>query len=201
VRVQAQDWRTYRDRVAASAPAAEGAGARAAAGKIGTTVEEKAPAVAPGRDQLKVSPQAGTGKAAGAAPLQEEGGSRDKALKEAQNRINELEKTLRDLQKAIELKGQTGAQLQAQAEAARGAAPEAPKATVPPAPAVIAPAPAPAVPPPPKAAEPPKAMEAAPSKAPEAPKVSEAPKVADATKAAPKSDIAKLQPKPEPSFF
>ena len=43
VRVQASDWRAYQDRVAGAAPAAEGAGGRVAAGKIGTTVEEKAP--------------------------------------------------------------------------------------------------------------------------------------------------------------
>src|SRR6185295_2916508 len=143
---------------AASAPAAEGAGARASAGKIGTTVEEKTPAVTPGRDQLKVSPQAGAGKGAGTAPLAEEVVSRDKALREAQTRISELEKTLRDLQKAIELKGQTGAQLQAQADAAKAklAEPSSKAAPVAPAPAPVtaAPAPAPTVAPPVKAPEP-----------------------------------------------
>ncbi|HVN34900.1 MAG TPA: FimV/HubP family polar landmark protein [Casimicrobiaceae bacterium] len=194
VRVQAADWRGYQDRVAAAAPAAEGAGTRATGGQIGTTVEEKTPAVVPGRDQLKVSPQAATGKGAvGAAPLQEEVVSRDKALKEAQNRINELEKTLRELQKAIELKGQTGAQLQAQAEAAKGAAPEAPKTAAPAASAGPAANATDAVAP--KVAEAPKPIETAPAKAPEAPKV------ADATKSAPKSDMTKLQPKPEPSFL
>ena len=137
-------------------------------------------------------------KAPGRAPLAEEVVSRDKALKEAQNRITELEKTLKDLQKAIELKGQTGAQLQAQADAAKGKAAEAPKmAPTPPAPVVTPPAKAPEAP---KAAEPAKPMESAPPKAPEAAK-QEPTKIADATKAAQKSDMAKLQPKPEPSFF
>ncbi len=63
VRVQAADWRGYQDRVAGSAPPAEGAGGRVAGGKIGTTVEEKTPAVVPGRDQLKVSREAGARKA------------------------------------------------------------------------------------------------------------------------------------------
>jgi len=210
VRVQASDWRSYQNKVAESAPAAESAGARVAAGKIGTTVEEKAPAAAPGRDQLKVSPQAGVAKGpgTGAAPLAEEVVSRDKALKEAQTRITELERTLKDLQKAIELKGQTGAQLQAQADAAKAKAPEAPTAapvTPPPPPPAIAPTTkAPEVA---KAGEPAKAMEPAkpieppPVKAPE-PTKPEPQKMADATKAAaPKSDIAKLTPKPEPSFF
>jgi pilus assembly protein FimV len=223
VRVQASDWRGYQDRVATSAPMAEGAGARATTGKIGTTVEEKAPAVTPGRDQLKVSPQAGVAKGAASAPLAEEVVSRDKALKEAQTRISELERTLRDLQKAIELKGQTGAQLQAQSDAAKAKVAEpasrtAPVASVPavPAPTVapaakapepmkVAEAPkmeAPKPAPPPKAAEssPVKSADSAPGKAPDAPK-SEPQRVADASKAAPKSDIAKLQPKPEPSFF
>src|SRR5438046_337347 len=66
VRVQAADWRTYRDRVAAAAPATEAAqGSKAAAGKITTAVEEKAAPAAPGKDQLRVSREAGKG--AGAA--------------------------------------------------------------------------------------------------------------------------------------
>ena len=61
VRLQAADWRSYQNKVAGAAPPSEGAGARGAGGAIGTTVEEKVPAAAPGRDQLKVSPQAGKG--------------------------------------------------------------------------------------------------------------------------------------------
>ena len=175
-------------------PPAEGAGGRVAGGKIGTTVEEKTPAVVPGRDQLKVSREAGVKGSAG-TPLAEEVVARDKALKEAQTRIGELEKTLKDLQKAIELKGQTGAQLQAQADAAKGKAPEPPKA----APAMPAPAPEAKAPEMPKAAEPAKAPEPAMAPAPKAPepmKPAEPPKAA-----APKADIAKMAPKPEPSFL
>ena len=140
VRIQAADWRGYQDRVAGAAPPAEAAGGRVAAGKIGTTVEEKVPAAVPGRDQLKVSPQAGKG--AVTSPGAEEVIARDKALKEAQNRIGELEKTLKDLQRALELKGQTGAQLQAQADVAKGKAPEPAKVEPPKAAAPVkAPAP------------------------------------------------------------
>jgi len=181
VRVQAADWRGYQDRVAGAAPPAEAAGGRVAAGKIGTTVEEKVPAAVPGRDQLKVSPQAGRGAAGTGA---EEVIARDKALKEAQNRIGELEKTLKDLQRALELKGQTGAQLQAQADVAKGKAPEAAKAEPP-----KAAAPAPER----KAAEPPKAG---------APAVAGPAKPAEPPKAlAPKADVAKAAPKGEPSFI
>jgi pilus assembly protein FimV len=174
VRVQASDWRAYRDRVAAAAPAAEGAGGRAAGGRIGTAVEEKAPAAPAGRDQLRVSREAGAGKGAGAA---EEAVARDQALKEAQSRISELEKTIKDLQRAVELKSQTGAQLQAQADAAKGkAAPPPPTPiTKAPEPVTVAKAPEPL-----KAPEPPKAAE--PAKA-------EAPAVAEPAKAEPPKGV------------
>ena len=156
MRLQASDWRSYQDKVAGAAPPSEGAGARVAGGKIGTTVEEKVPAAAPGRDQLKVSPQAGKGAPGSAA---EEVVSRDKALKEAQARINDLEKTLKDLQKALELKGQPGGAQVAQAgKAPEPAKAEPPKAGVP-APEMKAPEPPKVEPPkvePPKV-EPPKA--------------------------------------------
>ncbi len=201
VRVQAADWRAYQDRVAGAAPAAEGGGGRVATGKIGTTVEEKVPAAAPGRDQLKVSrepgPAAGTGTGSVASPSAEEMVARDKALKEAQTRINELEKTLKDLQKAIELRAQTGAQLQAQADAAKGKAPEPAKVEPPKVAAPVVPLIPEAKPPePPKAAEPAKAPEVA--KAPPPPKAAEPMKPAEAPKApAPKA----AAPKAEPSFM
>ncbi len=223
VRVQTADWRAYRDSVAAAAPAAEGGGGRATGGKIGTVAEEKAPATPAGRDQLKVSREAGQGKGGGAAA--EEAVARDKALQEAQARIAELEKTVQDLQRLAEVKSQTGAQLQAQAEATKGkaAAPTPPPATTPiataPAPAAKAPEPAPAAKAPepapatkasepakaeeaPKAepapaAEPPKAAEATPVA--EAPKV-EPPKLAEAPKPAPKA-ATKAPPKEVPGFF
>jgi pilus assembly protein FimV len=207
VRVQAIDWRAYQDRVAGGAPAAEGAGGRVAAGKIGTAVEEKAPAAPPGRDQLKVSraagAPAGAGTGAAPSPAVEEMIARDKALKEAQARIGELEKTLKDLQRAIELRAQTGAQLQAQADAAKGKAPEPAKAEPPKVAAPVV-APAPEVKPPelPKAAEPGKPAE--PPKAPPPPKAAEPmkpepPKIAEPAKVpAPKTAAPA---KPEPSFM
>ena len=187
VRIQAGDWRGYQDKVAVAAPPAEAAAGRVAAGKIGTTVEEKVPAAVPGRDQLKVSPQ--VGKGAALSPAAEEVVARDQALKEAQTRIGELEKTLKDLQRALELKGQTGAQLQAQADVAKGKAPEPPKAEP-----LKAEPPKAAVPvPEPKTAEPPKSA---------APAVSEPPKTAAPAKApVPKADVATTPPKSEPSFI
>jgi pilus assembly protein FimV len=185
VRIQAGDWRGYQEKVAGAAPPAEAAAGRVAAGKIGTTVEEKLPAAAPGRDQLKVSPQ--VGKGAALSPAAEEVVARDQALKEAQTRIGELEKTLKDLQRALELKGQTGAQLQAQADVAKGKAPEPAKAEPPKAEPPKAVVPAPET----KMAEPPKAA---------VPAIAEPPKTAAPAKA-PTADAAMAPPKSEPSFI
>ncbi len=118
VRMQASDWRNYRDRVAAAAPEAAGGGSREASGRIGAAVEDRTPAAAPGSDKLRVSREAGTGKGGGAA---EDAIARDQQLKDAQTRIAALERTIAEMQRAVELKNQTLAQLQAQAESAKGA--------------------------------------------------------------------------------
>ena len=183
VRVQASDWRSYQDNVAGRAPSSEPAPGRVAGGKIGTTVEERVPAAQPGQDQLKVSP--GKGSTA------EDVVSRDKALREAQTRINELEKTLQDLQKALALKG--GGQPPATATAPSTTPPAATTTAPPPA---KAPEPAkvePAKPEPPKAVEPPPKIAMAPeTRAPE-PKAAipapvETPKATPAKPPAPKAD-------------
>ncbi len=123
VRVQAADWRAYRDRVAGAAPATDATAARqSASGRITTAVEDKASAAQPGKDQLRVSREAGKGAAAGTG-LAEDLAAKDKALSEANSRVAELEKTVRDLQRAVELKNQTMSSLQASAEAAKGKAP------------------------------------------------------------------------------
>ncbi|MFI4887513.1 MAG: FimV/HubP family polar landmark protein [Burkholderiales bacterium] len=119
VRMQASDWRTYRDRVAAAAPAAAGGTTRESGGQIGAAVEDRTPAAAPGSDKLQVSRQAGVGKSGAAA---EDAIAREAHLKDAQSRIAALEKTIAEMQRAVELKNQTLAQLQAQAEAAKGGA-------------------------------------------------------------------------------
>ncbi len=117
VRMQAADWRTYRDRVAAGAPVTEASGGRESGGKITTSVQERTPAAEPGRDQVRVSRDTGAGKGGTAAA--EDAAARDRALKDAQTRIAELERTLKDLQRAVEMRSQTMAQLQTQAEAGK----------------------------------------------------------------------------------
>ena len=179
VRMQASDWRAYRDRVAAAAPAATGGGAREASGRIGAAVEDQTPAAAPGSDKLRVSREAGTGKGGAAA---ENAIARDQQLKDAQARIAALEKTIADMQRAVELKNQTLAQLQAQADTAQGKAPAAAATAAAGAPAAASGAPAPATPP---AAE---TKPAAPAPAAKAPP----PKAAPAPKAEPPGFFADL---------
>jgi pilus assembly protein FimV len=220
VRVQAADWRAYRDRVAAAAPATDATAARqSASGRITTAVEDKASAAQPGKDQLRVSREAGKGAAAGTG-LAEDLAAKEKALSEANSRVAELEKTVRDLQRAVELKNQTMSSLQASAEAAKGKAPatpaEAPKvaastpaATAPPpaptpAPAVVAPPPAAPTAAAPTVAAPTPATPPPETKAPQSPPPeTKAPEA----KAEPKAVVPKAAPpkkapaKPESSFI
>ncbi len=226
VKVQSADWRSYRDRVAAAAPTTDGTQPRqSAGGRIGTIVDDKAGAAQPGGDKLQVSRAAGKGTGtAGANAGAEDAAARDKALRDANARVAELEKTVRDLQKAAELRNQTMADLQARAsEQGKGKTPEAPKAEAPkvaeatPPPAVPAPAappvatltPVPAAvpaPPPPTAAPESKAPE---TKAPETKAAVSAPETkAETPPPAPKVETAPppvkaAAPKkaPEPSFI
>ena len=190
VRMQASDWRSYRDRVAAAAPASQEGGSRASGGRIGTAVAEATPAAPPGRDQLKVSREAATKGQAAA----EEQVARDKQLREAQARIADLEKTVKDLQRALELRSDTLAKAQSTAETAKGAAPEPAKSTA------VAPLPPPVVTPPATTTAP-----AAPPKAAEttAPEPAKAPETkAPETKAPPAPPVkAKAPAKEPPGFF
>jgi len=193
VRVQASDWRAYRDRVAGGAPMVEEGARRAAGGRIGTAVDERTPAARPGGDQLLVSKDAGTAKGAGAA---ETSVAREAQLRDAQSRIAELERTVRDLQRATELRNPTLAQAQVQADAATGKAPPAAA----PVPAPVAKAPEPAKVEPPKAATPAPVVTPPPAPIAEAPKAAEASKVEPPKAEAPKIEAPKAvePPKAEP---
>ena len=118
---------------------------------------------------------------------------------EAQTRIAALEKTVRDLQRTIELKNESLAQVQSQAEAAKGKIAEPAKEATAPAPAAVVTAPAPTATEPAKTTEPMKAAEA--PKAPET-KVAETP-AAELPKAAPAAQPPKppVPAKEPPGFF
>src|SRR5207237_9185664 len=64
VKVQAADWRAYRDRVAAAAPASDTTAARqSGGGKIGTALEDQAAAASGGKDRVSGAPQPRKGTA------------------------------------------------------------------------------------------------------------------------------------------
>ncbi|MBI3916520.1 MAG: hypothetical protein HY322_05880 [Betaproteobacteria bacterium] len=134
-RAQVADWKGYRARLA-DAPAAARDGSPAVSGRITTRIDDGAATGA--KDVVRLSkgeapgPGAvGTGGKGSATDrirtLEEEVASRDKALKEANERVAQLEKTIKDMQRLAEIKsaGMAAAQQQAQTKAA--ATPESAK--------------------------------------------------------------------------
>jgi pilus assembly protein FimV len=186
---QAADFNAYRRKLAAAvtaAPERAERGRQSASGKITARVEEKPAASKEAQDQLKLSKAEEPGKKGALRSrqgLQEELITKEAALKEANERIALLEKNVQDMQKLLELKSQSGAQLQQQAaKAGAGKAAESAKAP-----------------------EPAKSM--APAKAPE-PAKSEAvapkpvvPKPVPPKAAAPKVPHKVVAPPPEPSLI
>ncbi len=196
---QAVDFNAYKRRLAsaaAAAPAPESAPQQQVAGKIKPQVEEKAPP-APAKDKLEVSrtETAKTAKAdAGKVVLEEELIARDKALREASDRIAHLEKNLENLKQLAELKSESGAKIQQQAQsAAAPAAPAAEKQAEPP-------AAKPAEPVPPAAQAAPPVTEPPPPDQKPAEPVPEAAKVPPPPKPALKKAVPPPPPQPEPSF-
>ena len=210
---QSADWKAYQDKVAGTAQTApapvEAAPKKESKGRITAKVQDQAQKNE-ARDQLKLSkadsaPAKGSKKgaaASGSRVSEEDLVAKERALKDANSRVAELEKNVRDLQKLVEVKNQNLADLQKQAAQAKADAKKAPEPVKaapppPPAPPVVAKAEPPKVEPPkaveapkaappkaveaPKAPEPPKAVE--PVKAPDAPKAADAVKAPDAPKA------------------
>jgi pilus assembly protein FimV len=222
--VQAQEFDEYRNRIAgavAAAPAREEPGQRVT-GKIAAAEPTPAAPKAPAQDQLRLSrAEEAAGKAAKSAARADDLAAKERALGEAKDRVAQLERNVKDMEKLLELKNQQLAQLQKQAEAAKAApapvpapakaaapakAPEPPKAAEPP-PAVPAKAPEPVkapevakapepvkAPEPPKAPEPAKAPEVA--KAPEPAKAAEPPAAVAAAPATPPAAKAPAKPRP-----
>jgi pilus assembly protein FimV len=199
VRMQASDWRNYRDRVAGAAPESAGSSARQSSGSIGTAVEDRTPAAAPGGDRVRVSREMGAGK--GGARV-EDALALEAQIKDAQSRLETLQKTITEMQRALELRNPSLAQAQTQADAAKDKS-ASPAPTTPATPAMTPPAPPPAttaasptaapVPAPP-AAPPPEAKAApAPATAP-----ASAPAAVTTPKAPPKAAAPKAEP---PGFF
>jgi pilus assembly protein FimV len=194
---QARDFNAYRSKLAAAVaatPAKEEAAKQEDQGKIAPKVADKPAAGEPVRDKLEVSRTEAARETKALqgriTALEEDLVARERALKEANSRVADLEKNLADLKKLAELKSQAGVQAQKQAEAAKPGAPAKPE------PQAKMPEPAPVEPP--KPAEPPKATEAAP-----VPHVVEAPKPAEPPpEKKPPVEVAAPSPVPEaPSFI
>ncbi|MDP3419524.1 MAG: FimV/HubP family polar landmark protein [Thiobacillus sp.] len=162
VRLQSEDWRAYRQKLAAAvgaAPEAEAAPGQAASGKVTPKVEDRAkPAPEAQQDVLKLSkatpPSAAAAAKADEARLlqeklraqEEDATAREKALSESGQRVAMLEKQVEDLQKLADMKEQ--------AQNGEAAAPVPAPAEPAPEPAVAEPAPQPATPAPVVAAPP-----------------------------------------------
>ncbi len=185
---QTGDFNAYRAKLAAvaeAAPAQAEAPKQEAVGKIEPKVEEAAPAPAKG-DELKVSKTAEGKAAARIGALEEDLVAKEKALQDANSRLAELERNVKELQGLVELKNKNLADLQKQAEAPKAPpAPPAPAAVVTPEPAppAAAEAPAPAVP----------DLVAGAEQAPEAPAAEAAPAEVKPEEAAPPA------PEPQPA--
>lgn len=172
--VQSAAFNAYRNSLAAAAAnqaPVEQPRPQSSSGKITPKVEEKILA-ASGQDKLLVSRSEAQAKAGKDKLSEEDIIARDKALKEANSRIGELEKNLADLKKLAELKSQPATDTQKTAQAA----------TTVPVPATAKPAPGPAV-----------------STIATAPVAAAAP-TAEKPQAKPKKKIVSPPPPPEPSF-
>ncbi|MBU1365988.1 MAG: pilus assembly protein [Gammaproteobacteria bacterium] len=113
----ARDWNAYRQKLAASTaktPAADGVATQTSTGKITAKVDEKIAPEEQSKDQVKVArtDPAAKGAAAGKAAEAADQVAKDKALKDAQDRLQALEKNVNELQKLLELKNQKLAELQ-----------------------------------------------------------------------------------------
>jgi pilus assembly protein FimV len=206
VRTHVADWKAYRETLAggvASLPARADT-SNVASGRVASAaVTPPAPPSTEGKDVLKLSKsdagaKAGSTKGGGSQDrinaLQEEVTAKDKALRESQSRVSDLEKQIRDMQRLMDLKG---------AAPGKPADTKVAAAPTPPVPAKVEPV----KPPEPAKVEPPKVAETKPAETPkaapepakpiDAAKPSEAPKVADATPA-PKVDAPKTDAKAAP---
>ena len=124
VSAQYADFNEYKRRLGIAVAAAPGPqpGGRQVSGQIGAPKEEKpAPPKEAPKDQLRLSSadEAKRGAKAAAAATADDLAAKERALKEANERIALLEKNVQDLQKLAQIRSQGGAQLQQQAQASK----------------------------------------------------------------------------------
>ncbi|MBM4181370.1 MAG: FimV family protein [Betaproteobacteria bacterium] len=151
IRAHVQDWQIYRRQLAEAAGAVAPADVPAATGKITPQTEARPAPPAAAQDVLSVSkgePGTATGKADAKTQerlraLEEELLSKGRALQEANDRVGQLERSVRDLQKMLELKAQEAGKAPPPVATPAPVEPPAAPAEAPVAPAVASPAPAP----------------------------------------------------------
>lgn len=142
--IKASSFEDYREKVGAqvaTAPAKDVSAGSSSSGKIEPKVEDKAPSQSAQKDKVKITSTQPSGKpeaspandAASKAriqSLQDELATRDKALKEANSRVSDLETNVAALKKLIELKSQELAKAQqSAADAKKKGGKEAPAAS------------------------------------------------------------------------
>jgi pilus assembly protein FimV len=194
VGVQVQEFDEYRGRVAtavAMAPAREAPGQRAT-GRIEEVKPTPAPAAAPPADQLRLSRADDAGKAGKSAARADDLAAREREVQEQRERVAQLERNVKDMERLLELKNQQLAELQNQASAAKAPPAPAPAAKAPE--PVMAPKPAP---PPPAMAKAPEPVEA-PKPAAEPPVTPEPAAKAPEPVSEPLPPVAKAPPAPAP---
>ena len=136
----------YRNRLATAAEAnaaTDTDSARQQSGSVSARVQDQATPAASGRDELRLSKADRTGKA-NAAARDEELVAKERALKDMESRVAQLEKNLSDMQRLVELKNAELAKAASAAKPAAGTAPAtaAPAVAAANAPASSTPAPA-----------------------------------------------------------
>ncbi|MFO1204769.1 MAG: FimV/HubP family polar landmark protein [Burkholderiales bacterium] len=131
VKLQAANWNAYRQQLAASAPATPDQSPKQdVSGRISASVEDKVAgpladdvlrlSKADRGSAIKTATGGGKTTAAGLErmkALEEELTSREKALQEANERVQMLEKSVNDMQRLLEIKSAGGAQVQNQSAA------------------------------------------------------------------------------------
>lgn len=152
VRAHVDDFYTYRKRLVKAAERAApvkagNTGAKATSGKISDEVLDKTAPEVIKQDQLKINHATGSGNSDAKTRqdlMAEELSSRDRALKEAQSRVTELERNVNDMRRLLEAQNKVLAEFeqrarqQAEAAASAAAAPR-PEPAPTPTPAVINP--------------------------------------------------------------
>lgn len=119
IRAHAADWHAYRQKLAGAVetakPVHDDQARQMATGKITSAVEDHAlGANESDKDVLKLSKSESIGGKAGKAVATEDAIARDKALQDANQHIAEMEKNIQDMQRLLEIRNQSMAELQKQ---------------------------------------------------------------------------------------